>query len=182
MQAFYVIRRGQLLAESEGGYRIYPTTFDRAALLEEYHHNLMHAGWRATTEALRSRYYWPGLEADARGFCKSCLACQLETAVFRRADALSGHLTASRPRVAWSMDCAPSLGTASGERVSILIVVDDFTRYVLCAALPSLTSRAVRQVFIERILTVYGKPERVRTDGGREFAGDFARFVDSLGI
>jgi hypothetical protein len=45
-----------------------------------------------------------------------------------------------------------------------------------------LTSRAVKQVFVERILTVYGRPERVRTDGGREFAGEFASFVDSLGI
>lgn len=75
LESFYVVRRGLLLAECTGGYRVYPTAVDRAALIEQYHHSLMHAGWRATTEALKSRYYWPSLEADTRGFCRSCLAC-----------------------------------------------------------------------------------------------------------
>jgi hypothetical protein len=74
----------------------------------------MHAGWRATTEALREQYYWPGLEAEVKNYCQTCLACQLETAVFRRADMLGGHLTAMAPRVAWSLDCAPSIQTSSG--------------------------------------------------------------------
>ena len=80
------------------------------------------------------------------------------------------------------MDCAPSLGTPSGARVSILVAVDDFTRYVLCIALEKLDSKAVKRAFVERILTVYGKPERVRVDGGREFAGEFASLCETLGI
>ena len=95
---------------------------------------------------------------------------------------MSGHLSASKPRIAWSLDCAPSIKTSSGGRASILVAVDDFTRYVLCVVLPKLDSKAIRQAFVERILTVYGRPERVRTDGGREFAGEFATLLDTLNI
>lgn len=61
-------------------------------------------------------------------------------------------------------------------------MVDDFTRYVIAVRIPQLTSAAVRQAFVERVLTVYGKPSRVRTDNGREFEGDFAALLAALGI
>ena len=62
------------------------------------------------------------------------------------------------------------------------MIVDDFTRYVLCVVLPRLDSMAVRQAFLERVLSVYGRPERVRTDGGREFAGEFTTLMEALNI
>ena len=170
------------MAETPGGYRVHPTAYDRHRLVEEYHTQLMHMGWRGTLEALRDRYYWPTMEADVRRYCDSCLACQLQSAVFRRAETLGGHLTAPAPRVAWSLDCAPALATKDGNRSSILIMVDDFTRYVVCALMPRLDSRSVRDVFVSRVLAVYGRPARVRTDSGREFAGEFSALLDSLGI
>ena len=78
--------------------------------------------------------------------------------MFRRSDQLGGHLTASQPRVSWSLDCAPSIQTRDGQRVSVLVMVDDFTRFVVAVPLPKLDSKAVRQAFVERILMVYGRP------------------------
>jgi transposase InsO family protein len=66
--------------------------------------------------------------------------------------------------------------------MSLLIAVDDFTRYVISIVLPKLDSRTVRDAFVDRILTVYGRPARVRTDSGREFAGEFAALMDALQI
>ena len=168
------------MIEAFEGYRVFPTPYERQHLIEHHHYTLMHAGWRAVTEALKAEYYWPGLEMDVKQFCKACLSCQLESAVFRRQDVLSGHLSASRPRLSWSLDCAPSIKTTRGDRVSILIAVDDFTRYVLCALLPKLDSRSVKRAFMERILMVYGRPDRIRTDGGREFAGEFSELLATL--
>ena len=64
----------------------------------------------------------------------------------------------------------------------MLVIVDDFTRYVVAVPLPRVDSRSVRLAFVERILAVYGRPYRVRTDGGREFEGEFATLLSSLGI
>lgn len=60
------MKRGQLLLETVLGYRVYPTAFEREMLVEEYHNSLMHAGWRATAEALKDRYYWPGMDAQVK--------------------------------------------------------------------------------------------------------------------
>ena len=63
------------MVETHGGYRIFPTAVDRAMLVEEYHDQLMHAGWRGTLEALREKYHWPGMEAAVRAYCGNCLSC-----------------------------------------------------------------------------------------------------------
>ena len=55
-------------------------------------------------------------------------------------------MTAAAPRVAWSLDCAPSIKTADGSRYSILVAVDDFTRYTLCIELPRLDSNSVKRL------------------------------------
>ena len=138
----------------------------------------MHSGARGTLEALREYYYWPSMEADVRAYCATCLSCQLENAVFRCVQVLGGHLTAAPPRVAWSLDCAPSIKTAKGSRSSILIAVDDFTQYTLYIEIPRLDSNSVKKAFVERIVGPYGRPQRVRTDQGREFEGGFASFLE----
>ena len=91
-------------------------------------------------------------------------------------------MTAAAPRVAWSLDCAPSIRTADGGRSSILIAVDDFTRYTMCIEMPRLDSNSVKRAFMERIVAPYGRLQRVRTDQGREFEGAFAEFLDRWNI
>ena len=165
LKPHYLVRRGQLLVEvQQGFYRVYPTAFDRHHIIEGHHESLMHAGTRATLESIRELYWWPSMEADVKSFCATCLACQLENAVFRRSEQLGGHLSSMAPRVAWSLDCAPAIQAAEGQRSNILIAVDDFTRYTLCIELPRLESGAVKRAFLERIVAPYGKPQRVRTD------------------
>ena len=97
-----------------------------------------------TIAAVSTNYYWPGLEQDVRRVAQSCLPCQLQTAVFRRREEVGGHLAADQPRVAWSLDCAPGLNTPSGRRKSILICVDDFSRYVVLIPMDRLDSASVR--------------------------------------
>ena len=65
----YFFRRGVLMIEGVEGYRVYPTAYLRKHIVETYHHTLMHAGWRATAEAIKARYYWPGLDADVKAYC-----------------------------------------------------------------------------------------------------------------
>ena len=64
----------------------------------------------------------------------------------------------------------------------MLIAVDDFSRMSILVVLPNLESRTVRNAVMERIISVYGKPRRIRTDRGREFLGDFKEMLETLGI
>mgnify|MGYP003449316036 FL=1 len=45
------------------------------------------------------------------------------------------------------MDCAPGLNTSAG-RQSILVIVDDFSRFVVLLLIPKLDSASVRQAFL----------------------------------
>ena len=78
-------------------------------------------------------------------------------------------MAAGAPRIAWSLDSAPGVNTPSGRRKSILVIVDDFSRYVVLVPMCKLDSASVRDTFLQRILAVYGRPQQVRTDAGKEF-------------
>lgn len=64
----------------------------------------------------------------------------------------------------------------------MLVAVDDFSRLTLLIMLPNLESKTVRDAVMDRIISVYGRPRRIRTDRGREFLGDFKEMLETLGI
>ena len=135
-------------------------------------------------DIMAERYWWPTMRRDITEFCKSCLACQLQKAVFNREPDLRGHLTALAPRTCWSMDCTPNMpltgGNGEANRSNILICVDDFSKFCLLAELPQLTSAAVREWVTRNILYMYGKPRQIRTDAGSEFKGWVSELCGSL--
>ena len=109
------------------------------------------------------------------------MVCQLASKVFHRRNRLQGHLAPNMPRVSWSLDCAPSI-KGKGGKSTVLIIVDDFSKLSIMRVLPHLTSGAVFQTFMECVVSIYGRPCRVRVDGGKEFAGKFKGMLRELGI
>lgn len=76
----------------------------------------------------------------------------------------------SRPNEHWSMDFVME-ALATGRRIRILNVVDDFTRECLAAeADTSLNGLRVTRV-LDRLIERRGKPEGITVDNGPEFAG-----------
>ena len=99
--------------------------------------------------SLEEGYWWPGMAQLVRQVCQQCLACQLQYAVLRRRDYIGGHLVPRMPRIAWSLDCAPAIRTAGGERATVLVIVDDFSKFVILVSIQHLTSQAMAQAFLE---------------------------------
>eukprot|EP00095_Tigriopus_kingsejongensis_P009480 snap_masked-scaffold4282_size6248-processed-gene-0.0 protein:Tk09480 transcript:snap_masked-scaffold4282_size6248-processed-gene-0.0-mRNA-1 annotation:"PREDICTED: uncharacterized protein K02A2.6-like" len=62
-----------------------------------------------------------------------------------------------------------------------LVIVDRFSGYTFLYRLRSLTSAALIAILKDRIFE-FGRPERVRTDGGPQFRTEFRLFCDSLDI
>lgn len=55
------------------------------------------------------------------------------------------------------MDCAPRLMSRSG-RKSVLVIVDDFSKFTLLLVLDRLDSKSVKEAFIRHVLSAYGRP------------------------
>ncbi len=121
------------------------------------------------------------MSRDIKAFSRACLGCALQTAVFHREDAIRKHITAIAPRTSWSLDCAPAI-VAGDKRATIIIAMDDFSKFMVAGILEKLDSKNVAKWFLNNVLALAGKPKMVRCDNGNEFAGYFAGMLQALGV
>lgn len=71
-----------------------------------------------------------------------------------------------------------------GDKLHVLVILDDFSRYVVAHALCDSPSSEVATDALKAAVARHGKPEAVRTDRGGAFAankdeGDFARYLEA---
>ncbi len=89
---------------------------------------------------------------------------------------------APRPNAMWQMDFAEL--HLAGEKLHLLVALDDYSRFVVGHALADSPSSAVPTAVLRRAMARHGKPESVRTDRGGAFLArvqdnDFARVLEA---
>ena len=73
----------------------------------------------------------------------------------------------------WGIDFAgPMLSTRRGNKF-VLVCIEHCTKWVELIPLPSKSSEGVARAFLENIISRFGVPGVVLTDGGTEFQGEF---------
>jgi putative transposase len=83
---------------------------------------------------------------------------------------ISQAVAASVPNQVWTVDFKGWWYSAERERIQPLTVRDEFSRFVLCAAvLPDGRTQTARACF-ERLFTNYGLPQVIKSDNGTPFA------------
>lgn len=89
---------------------------------------------------------------------------------------LQNRASSQEPNDIWTVDLKGWWRTADGQRCEPLTVRDDFSCYLLCAAVPENGgTQAVRREF-ERIFDRHGLPRIIRSDNGSPFAATRAPF------
>src|SRR5215469_10641232 len=79
------------------------------------------------------------------------------------------------PMQLWQLDVTASLFLASGRECKIVTGVDDHSRFcVIATVVLRATGRAVCSAFLAA-MAVYGIPEEVLTDNGKQFTGRFGK-------
>lgn len=56
--------------------------------------------------------------------------------------------------------------------VYVLVMIDQFTKWIECAALPNQTALLIANEFLLHFIVTFGRPLSVHTDQGRNFDGD----------
>ncbi len=103
----------------------------------------------------------------------------------RRQDVHDRRYEATRPNALWHMDFLQRY--IHKQQVSILLVLDDYSRYIVGASLwDADRSQAVLETF-EMAVTLHGKPETVMSDGGAAFwawrgVSQFTRLLEELAV
>jgi len=89
---------------------------------------------------------------------------------------------APRPNAMWQLDYTEL--RVPGEKFHLLVVIDDFSRFVVGHRLADSPSSAVATQTFRQAMSRHGKPEAVRTDRGGAFVAktkpdDFARVMET---
>ena len=133
-----------------------------------YFHVDTHQGATAIFNQIRDTYYAEHLYDKINNFCRSCYLCQIcKYSNSPPPEVLAHSMDAVERNEGWSMDivCSfkPSLPITSG---SLLVCVEYVTGFAILTALREPKATEIAQVIEEKIITVFGAPRQLMSDGG----------------
>jgi transposase InsO family protein len=140
-----------------------------------------HLGSRKTADRIMSSFYWPGIQADVRRYCRSCDICQRTVSKGRTMKVPLGEMPlidVPFQRVAVDIVGPIHPVTEKGNRY-ILTIVDYATRYPEAVALPGIEAERVAEALVE-VFSRVGIPNEVLTDRGTQFTSGVMAEVSRL--
>jgi len=141
-------------------------------VMAELHEGIcgLYSGGRSmATRALRAGYYWPTMESDAAEYVKKCKKCQEFGNILRVKPEVLHHMNSSWPFVQWGIDIIGALSLGKGQCKFLLVVVDYFTKWIEVEPLASITTNKVQSFVWKNIICMFGLPNTIISDNGRQF-------------
>ena len=134
-----------------------------------------HQGLVKTCSLLRSKVWFPKMDAAVDQVVKNCFPCQIATPKPSR-EPLKMTSLPDGPWQQVSIDFCEVAGHY------VLVVVDDYSRFPEVEIVHSTSAKAVLPK-LDRVFAAYGVPQAVKSDNGPPFNGhEFAQFADYLGF
>lgn len=142
-----------------------------------------HLGQQKTVERVKQSFLWYRLHSDCIDYVKSCKVCNQnkKAHINPRASLTKFHAGCPMERVHLDI-LGPFNESESGNRY-ILMMIDQFSKWVEMAALPDQSALLIAQKFVVHFIVTFGCPLEVHTDQGRNFDGNlFKALCDILEI
>ena len=140
------------------------------------------AGDKTTHKILQSGFYWPTIFKDCFEWVKLCDQCQRMGNISKRDEMpLQGILVIQLFDV-WGMDFMGPFPVSFGN-IYILLAVDYVSKWVEAAACPKNDANTVVGFLQRNILSRFGTPRTIISDGGSHFANKvFDKLMSRYGI
>ena len=165
--------------EPEGRSRIklvIPETLKEEAL--RLAHDLTsagHFGIAKTLAKLKYTFYWPQLYSAVHDYVTTCATCTTNKKAHRKAKAPLGSYHAGAPMQRLHIDImGPFFPSERGNKY-ILMIIDQFTKWVECHAIPDQTAQKVCVTLIDNFISRFGIPSEIHSDQGKNFDGSLFR-------
>jgi len=157
----------------------------RSECLDLAHNNAVsrHYGQLGTYQKLVTFVFWKGMRQDAIRYVRSCSACNVSKKASRKPKYTLRSYHAGYPMERVHLDIlGPLEETVRGNRY-ILVMVDQFTKWVELEALPEQTAELTAKATVNRFFSSLGCPSHIHTDQGRNFDSNlFKSLCDLLRI
>ena len=134
-----------------------------------------------TLARLKQKYIWKGMRADCLNYTRTCAVCSFNKKPTRKAKAALRSYHAGAPLERVHIDILGPFHppSATGNQY-VLMLVDQFTKWLECYPLPLQTAELVAKAFVNGFIARFGCPLQVHTDQGRQFEGHLFQAVCGL--
>ena len=158
---------------------------DIETVLKDFHDNPLggHQGVSKTLCRLKRQFRWKGMKKDVTRHVRKCLKCQKSKSSRKTLMPMVITDTPIRPFSKIYMDCVGPLPESSSENKLILTIQDDFSKYMVCAAMKDGEASTVARTFVTEWIAKFGIPGSIVTDNGTNFMSQvFSDTCKFLGI
>ena len=167
----------------EQNWRIVIPDEIKTELIIATHEKLGHPGVYKTVTYLKTYYFWKYMHRDVK---RIVLACDLCQRVKHISTAMEGEylpVTAECPSELVTVDFYGPLPRSRGGVQYILVVLDAFSKLVRLYSMKCATTQAALKVILEKYVPECGKPNRILSDNGSQFASNkWKNELESKGI
>ena len=145
----------------------------RTRLMQETHDSALagHPGRDMLKSLLSRRFYWPGLDADARRFVRNCDVCGRSNIWREKRRGLLKPLPI--PERIWSelsIDFVTDLPpTKSNGSTNLMVVTDRLSKSVIFESLKDITAETTAKALVRNVVQHHGIPGAIVTDRGTQF-------------
>jgi hypothetical protein len=141
-----------------------------------------HGPERTAAKVLQSGFYWPSLFKDARAFISRCDRCQRTGNISKRQELPMQIMLEVELFDVWGIDFMGPF-PPSGSNIYILVAVDYVSKWVEAAALPKNDAGVVIKFLRKNIITRFGAPRTIISDGGSHFCNrQFEKLMSKYGV
>ena len=133
-----------------------------------------HSVFLRTYKRITRNLYWDGMKSDIKKYCDECFICQRnKTLALSSAGLLMPLEILDAIWNGISIDFIDGLPKAEGNEV-IFVVLDRLSKYAHFWALKHpYTSKSVAEVFVKKVVRLYGYPRSIVSDRDRVFVSNF---------
>ena len=138
-------------------------------ILEEIHEGVCRdpAGPRSlVSKVIRTGYFWPTMQVDARELIKKCDQCQRFGNVQRLPTEKLTTISSPWPFAQWGIDIVDPLPQGKGQVKFLLVTIDYFTKWVEVEALATITEAKIQNFMWKNIICKFGIPRMIISDNG----------------
>ena len=139
-----------------------------------------HLGITKTLSKLKHNFSWYKMRADVETFVKSCRKCSINKEPHRKAKAKLETFHAGVPMECVHLDILGSFPKSHSGNVYILMLVDQFTKWLECYPLPDQNAEIIAKAMVEGFIARFECPLQIHMDQGRNFTGNLFTEVCQL--
>ena len=154
----------------------------REVALQSCHDSISagHLGQKKTLEKLRRFFIWHGITNSSEEYIKSCATCSLNKRPNVKPKAALGAYHAGFPMERVHIDILGPLPQSRNGNKYILMMVDQFTKWVECAPVPVQSAEVVAKAAVDGFFSRFGSPLQLHSDQGRNFESNLFKEVCDL--